>query len=277
MLTVTAAALQSIAVTPANPTITAGGTLQFTATGTYSDNSTQNLTSLVTWASATPAVATITAAGLATGLAPGTSVVSASLPGFTGATLLTVNAAAGLQVTNFNVQQGAVGRSFVRIVDLSFNLSTGPTDLIASLGDPDPSKARVRLIGRGLDGAANVAVPIATKVQAIGKVLEFDFGPNGITGDPASIVGDGYYEVQMDLDGNGTFETTKRFYRLLGDVNGDQRVDAADQIIITAALGTSGANLDADVNGDGVVSAFDRTLARRSSGRRLSGGLSLDG
>src|SRR5262249_11056431 len=40
--------LSSIAVTPSNPTVTVGGTQQFTATGTYSDGSTQNLTSQVT-------------------------------------------------------------------------------------------------------------------------------------------------------------------------------------------------------------------------------------
>ena len=51
-LTVTAAALVSIAVTPANPSIAKGLTQQFTATGTFTDNSTQNLTSQVTWASA---------------------------------------------------------------------------------------------------------------------------------------------------------------------------------------------------------------------------------
>ena len=40
-----------------------GATQQFTATGTYSDSSTQNLTASVTWASATTTVATITAGG----------------------------------------------------------------------------------------------------------------------------------------------------------------------------------------------------------------------
>ena len=94
VLTVTAAALQSIAVTPANPSVAKGPTEQFTATGTYSDSSTQDLTSQVTWASATPAVATITAAGLATGVATGTSTISATLGGVTGSTVLTVTAAA---------------------------------------------------------------------------------------------------------------------------------------------------------------------------------------
>ena len=93
VLTVTAAVLQSIAVTPGNPSVPKGLTQQFTATGTFSDNSTQNLTSQVTWASATTSVATITAAGLATAVATGTSTISAALGGITGSTVLTVSAA----------------------------------------------------------------------------------------------------------------------------------------------------------------------------------------
>jgi hypothetical protein len=90
VLTVTAAALQSITVTPANPSISKGSTQQFTATGTYTDNTTQDLTSQVTWASATTSVATISAAGLAAAVATGTSTISAMLNGITGTTVLTV-------------------------------------------------------------------------------------------------------------------------------------------------------------------------------------------
>ena len=43
--------LVSIAVTPANATNLVGATQQFTATGTYSDSSTQNITSQATWTS----------------------------------------------------------------------------------------------------------------------------------------------------------------------------------------------------------------------------------
>jgi len=80
-LTVTAAGvtLRSIAVTPASPSIAAGNTQQFTATGTYSDNSTNNITSTVTWKSSSTAFATIGAAtGLATGVAAGTSQITAA-------------------------------------------------------------------------------------------------------------------------------------------------------------------------------------------------------
>jgi len=90
MVTVTAATLKSLAVTPANPTITKGATQQFTATGTFSDNSTQNLTNSVTWTSATPAAATISAAGVATGVAAGSSTIQAASGSITGSTTLTV-------------------------------------------------------------------------------------------------------------------------------------------------------------------------------------------
>ena len=81
MLTVNPAGvtLKSIAVTPMSPSIVAGNTQQFTATGTYSDNSTKNITTSVTWKSSNTAFATIgTASGLATGVAAGTTEITAT-------------------------------------------------------------------------------------------------------------------------------------------------------------------------------------------------------
>ncbi len=80
----------SIAVTPANPSISPGATEQFMAMGTFSDGSMQDLTNQVTWASATSSVATISATGLATGVANGTSTITAALNGIVGSTSLTV-------------------------------------------------------------------------------------------------------------------------------------------------------------------------------------------
>ncbi len=86
-------ALVSISVTPADPTIVQGATLQFTATGTFSDSSTQDLTNSVTWSSDTSSVATITAGpggGLATGIGTGTSLITATSDSISGSTTLTV-------------------------------------------------------------------------------------------------------------------------------------------------------------------------------------------
>jgi len=70
--------LISLVVTPANPSIAAGNTQQFTATGHFRGGSTQNLTASVLWNSSAPGVATITAAGLASSVAPGSTTISAT-------------------------------------------------------------------------------------------------------------------------------------------------------------------------------------------------------
>jgi sugar lactone lactonase YvrE len=92
--TITAATLVSIAVTPNPASVVTGGTQQFTATGTFSDNSTQNLTSTATWSSSNTAIATINAAGLASGVTAGGPVtVTAAQSGINGTAALTVTAA----------------------------------------------------------------------------------------------------------------------------------------------------------------------------------------
>jgi len=88
-----AATLTSIAITPASPSVALGATTQLTATGTYSDGTKKDISSQVTWASATTTVATIGTAGLATSVAAGTSAITATLSGVTGNDTLTVTAA----------------------------------------------------------------------------------------------------------------------------------------------------------------------------------------
>lgn len=92
VLTVTAPTLSSIAVTPANASIAKGLTQQYTATGTYSDGSTQNITGAVTWVSAVPATASITTGGLVSTLAVGTSTIVATQGSISGSVVLTVTA-----------------------------------------------------------------------------------------------------------------------------------------------------------------------------------------
>jgi hypothetical protein len=88
-----------------------GATQQFTATGTYSDGSTQNLSSQVTWTSSKTAVAAINANGLATGVSAGATVISAALSGVTGTDTLTVQAAP-LVVTTTSMPTGTVGVAY---------------------------------------------------------------------------------------------------------------------------------------------------------------------
>jgi hypothetical protein len=66
------AALASIAVTPATASLGAGGTQQFTVSGTYADGTTKVLTAAAAWTTSNAAVATISSpGGLATAVAGG--------------------------------------------------------------------------------------------------------------------------------------------------------------------------------------------------------------
>jgi hypothetical protein len=105
--------LSSIAVTPASPIISTGNTpLQFTATGTYSNSSTQNLTSQVTWASSQISVASIiNNSGLATGIGAGTATISATLGSVVGSTNLTIQAAP-LSITTASLLGGTVNATY---------------------------------------------------------------------------------------------------------------------------------------------------------------------
>ena len=117
-LTVTAAVLSSIAVTPANPSISDGTSQQFTATGTYSDGSTQNLTNLVSWSSSNPADL-ISASGLAAANGVGASTIQATSSGVNGSTTLTVTPPTiSVMVTpsTANVQAGVGTQNFIGTV-----------------------------------------------------------------------------------------------------------------------------------------------------------------
>lgn len=96
-ITVNAVNLVSISVTPSSPTIANGTQEQFTATGTYSDGTTRDITSFASWISSSPSVAVISnvdgSQGLATSVAAGSTAIKAVFEGVTGSTTLTVSAA----------------------------------------------------------------------------------------------------------------------------------------------------------------------------------------
>src|SRR5579871_3137900 len=85
-----AATLMSIAVSPSSTTAAIGTTQQFTAKGSYSDGTTQDLTKSVTWSSSSASVATISSDGVATLVGAGKATISAELKSVTGKTGLTV-------------------------------------------------------------------------------------------------------------------------------------------------------------------------------------------
>jgi len=83
--------LTSIAVSPTSPSISMGTTQQFTATANYSDGSTKDISSNVTWTSSAANVATISSSGLARSVAVGQTTIAAKyVTSMSGTTTLTV-------------------------------------------------------------------------------------------------------------------------------------------------------------------------------------------
>ena len=90
-ITVSAASLTQIILGPDTPNLPLGTRLSLSATGLYSDGSSQSLSNQVSWSNADNGVLTIDASGLVQPQATGSSVVSASLAGVTANTLVTIS------------------------------------------------------------------------------------------------------------------------------------------------------------------------------------------
>jgi uncharacterized protein YjdB len=139
VVTVTGASLTSISVTPSNPLIAQSETLQLVATGTFSDGSTQPLTSVVSWTSNASSVASVSNAplqqGLVTGLAPGSATITAQgFAGIKGSTTVTVSP---IQTVSGQVATGSVpiSGSQVTLYEAGSSYGGSPTAISTSTTD----------------------------------------------------------------------------------------------------------------------------------------------
>jgi len=155
--------LVSLAVTPASPSIAAGTTELFTATGTYSDRSTKVLTTAVTWSSSASSVATINWEGLAASVAAGTTTISATLGSVTGSATLTVGAAV-VKSLAFSAASAPPGATITATVTLTGDAASGglPVSLSSTLPGVIAAPASVTVPeGRNKQSFAVIAGQVA--------------------------------------------------------------------------------------------------------------------
>ena len=139
--------LASLAIAPGQPTVNIGGTTQLSVTATYSDGSSNNFSSGVTWASADPRMVNVSASGVASGSATGSVLVTARYQGQTASA--TISSSIGniewsgpLTITKGGTYSGnwkstdphtpAVTVATAAPVVIEGSYLTGPSDLIAA-------------------------------------------------------------------------------------------------------------------------------------------------
>jgi hypothetical protein len=109
-LNITSATLVSIDVSR-NASLSSGSTAQYYATGIFSDGTTQDISSLVTWTTENSSVVNINSSGATTEVGPGSTVISASLQGKKGSTNTTVTSITVSYITVAGLSSLAAGTS----------------------------------------------------------------------------------------------------------------------------------------------------------------------
>jgi len=110
--------LMAITVTPGSQTLAAGSQKQFKATGSYSDHSSKDLTSSVTWKSSAANVASVSSSGLVKVLGAGQTTISA--------TLKSIHGSAGLTATDYLVS--------IAVSASSSNVNVGSSLQLTAMG-----------------------------------------------------------------------------------------------------------------------------------------------
>ena len=228
-----AAALKSIAVTPITPSIAIGVTQQFAATGTYSDSTTKDLSSSVTWSSSSTSVATIASSGISIALASGSTTITATSGAISGTTTFTVTAAPTLQsiavtpangtyIVGSTQQFSATGTNYDysthNITSLvSWNSSNSSVATIATNGlitAVAAGSTTITATSGTISGTAIITVathssssPIYSYVSSLGSGQLY--GPEGIAVDKSGnvYIVDSLNSRVMKYSSNGTYMT----------------------------------------------------------------------
>ncbi len=274
-ITVTAATLSSLQVTPSLPTIANGLTQQFQATGVYSDGSTADLTSSATWASSSAANATISngigSKGLATAKSAGTSTISASVGAVSASTTLTVSAATLVSI-QFSPSAPSIanGNSLAisatgiysdnSTVDLSSSVTwSSSNQAVATVSNTGATHGTVTAVGVGtatvtatLGGVqSNFVVTVTNAVLNSLAITPVTLStPKGV-GQQFTVIGTYSDGSTADLTSSASWSSSNSAVMSVGNGAGNKGLASADgagTATVTATVGAVSANASVTVN-----------------------------
>ncbi len=261
VVTVTAATLQSIYLVPGNGSVAAGESQQFAAYGIYSDNSQQDLTTLVSWSSSSTSVATIQA-GLARTLKSGSIIISASFDG--------LNARASLQGTSATLSSITISPYLPNIPVGGFQQFTATgtfsdgssQDLTNGVAWGSDNSAVASISSSGI--ASGVAAGAATLSACVGSVCD----STSVTIVPATVV-----SVQLFPGTASVAAGTTQQFSAIATFS-----DGSTEDVTSDASWTSSVPGSAPVNGTGLVttSAVASNVTITATTGSLSGSATLN-
>ena len=161
-LIVTKAILESINIAPANPVLLLGTIQQFTATGTFSDQSQHDITSSVSWVSSN-SLASISGGGLAAALALGSLTISASSGSVSASTTVNVQAAVLSSIT-IHPGNGKVAKWTTQQFNATGTYTDGTTHGVTGQVSWTSSNTAVAKIAKS--GLASALTPGTTTITA---------------------------------------------------------------------------------------------------------------
>ncbi|HEV2490892.1 MAG TPA: Ig-like domain-containing protein [Candidatus Acidoferrales bacterium] len=250
-LMVTSAVLNSITIAPLNLSVPLGVLQPFTATGTFSDGTTQNVTNTLTWMSSSPSVASITTSGLASAVNLGTTTISANSGTVSSATSLTVNAA---NLSSIAIIPGnpRIAQSTSLQLQAIGTFNDGGTRNLTNQVNWSSSDTTVTTIGASTGRAKGVAPGLTTITATLGSVTDSE--PFNVTN--ASIV-----TISVTPSGRTIAEGTKQGFSATGSFS-----DATSQIITNDVTWASDNTAVATVNsGSGVATGIGKGVANISA------------
>jgi len=168
-LNVLNAALVSIALSANNPSLPVGNSERLTATGTYTDKTTRDITGSVTWSSSAPSVVSVSSGGTVQAKSVGSAAVSAtSSSNITGRVNLSVSSAVLVAIS---------------ISSTSESLPIGETMQLGAAGTFTDGSTR------DLTGSVNwvSSSPTVLSIKATGLVAGISVGAAGVTASSGSI------------------------------------------------------------------------------------------
>jgi hypothetical protein len=213
--------ITSLAVTGTSP-LSVGQSAPWHAVATFSDGSSQDVTGAATWASAGPGTAGVNAAGVVTGVAPGTTTITAVFNGKLGSAPVTVNSGGGpngpnaptvlsLTVTGNNAL--TVGQTSQ--LTATANMSDGTTQNVTTSStwtSGTPSAASVSstgLVTGVAQGSSVVVAAFGGKSASTTITVSNGNGPHGavtslaVTGNPTTL------KITQELLSQKTFDSSQ--------------------------------------------------------------------